>query len=90
MLAANGPPTWPSLPTTGCPTFPPTPVEDVVRLAKIRWRIEHDYRELKTPLGLDHFDGRSWAGRHRHVTLVTATHLFVTLVRIRPEVPARA
>ncbi len=43
-------------------------------LAKIRWRIEHDYRELKHGLGLDHFEGRSWAGWHHHVTLVTAAH----------------
>ena len=35
-----------------------TPIEELVRLAKIRWRIEHDYRELKTGLGLDHFEGR--------------------------------
>jgi hypothetical protein len=37
-----------------------SPVEELVRLAKIRWRIEHDYRELKPGLGLDHFEGRSW------------------------------
>ncbi|MFC3986851.1 IS701 family transposase, partial [Streptosporangium jomthongense] len=48
-----------------------TPPADLVTLAKIRWRIEHDYRELKTGLGLDHFEGRSWNGWHRHVTLVT-------------------
>lgn len=40
----------------------------LVRLGKIRWRIEPDYRELKTGLGLDHFEGRSWIGWHRHVT----------------------
>jgi len=40
---------------------------ELVRLAKIRWRIEHDYRELKT--GLDHFEGPSFIGWHRHVTL---------------------
>jgi SRSO17 transposase len=38
----------------------------LVCLGKIRWRIEHDYRELKTGLGLDHFEGRSWIGWHRH------------------------
>jgi SRSO17 transposase len=47
---------------------------DLIRYGKIRWRIEHDYRELKTGLGLDHFEGRSWIGWHRHVTLVTAAH----------------
>ncbi|NXY94164.1 hypothetical protein HYE82_07150 [Streptomyces sp. BR123] len=33
-------------------------------------------RKPKTVLGLDHFEGRSFAGRHRHVTLLTAAHLF--------------
>ncbi|MFJ2856187.1 transposase [Streptomyces sp. NPDC093249] len=42
------------------------PARDLVRLAKARWRIEHDYRELKTALGLDHFEGRSFADWHRH------------------------
>jgi SRSO17 transposase len=37
-------------------------LRDLVRLAKIRWRIEHDYRELKTGLGLTHFEGRSFTG----------------------------
>ncbi|MDG4866297.1 transposase, partial [Streptomyces sp. T-3] len=35
-----------------------TPIEHLVRHAKARWRIEHDYRELKHGLGLDHFEGR--------------------------------
>lgn len=42
-----------------------TPIADLVRLAKVRWRIEHDYRELKHGLGLDHFEGRSWPGPRR-------------------------
>ncbi|MFI2740111.1 hypothetical protein [Streptomyces sp. NPDC018711] len=42
---------------------PDTPVEDVVRWARMRWRIEHDYRELKHGLVLDHFEGRTWRGR---------------------------
>lgn len=48
-----------------------TPIEQLVRLGKIRWRIEHDYRELKHGLGLDHFEGRHWLGWHHHTTLVT-------------------
>jgi SRSO17 transposase len=59
-----------------------TPLADLVRLGKIRWRIEHDYRELKTGLGLDHYEGRSWRGWNRHVTLVTAAHLFLTTLRL--------
>ena len=61
---------------------------ELVRLAKIRWRIEHDYRELKTALGLDHFEGRTFAGWHRHVTLVTAAQLFVTQLRTSPKAAA--
>jgi SRSO17 transposase len=59
-----------------------TPLQDLIRLGKIRWRIEHDYRELKTGLGLDHYEGRTWAGWNRHVTLVTAAHLFLTTLRL--------
>jgi hypothetical protein len=42
-----------------------TPLRELVRIAKIRWRIEHDYRELKDGLGLDHFEGRTYLGWHR-------------------------
>jgi SRSO17 transposase len=59
-----------------------TPITQLVRLAKMRWRIEHDYRELKTGLGLDHFEGRSWIGWHRHVTLTAAAQLFLTQLRL--------
>ncbi|MCX4645360.1 MULTISPECIES: IS701 family transposase [unclassified Streptomyces] len=62
-----------------------TPLAELVRLAKIRWRIEHDYRELKHGLGLDHFEGRSWMGWHHHVTLVTAAHAFLTEQRLAPK-----
>ncbi|HEY5230338.1 MAG TPA: IS701 family transposase, partial [Galbitalea sp.] len=59
-----------------------TPIAELVRLGKIRWRIEHDYRELKHGLGLDHFEGRTFHGWHHHTTLVTAAHLFITLQRL--------
>jgi SRSO17 transposase len=65
-----------------------TDLAELVRLAKIRWRIEHDYRELKTALGLDHFEGRTFAGWHRHVTLVTAAQLFLTMLRTSPKAAA--
>ena len=55
-----------------------TPIAELVRLAKIRWRAGHDYRELKTGLGLDHFEGRSYAGWHRHVTLAVLAQAFCT------------
>jgi SRSO17 transposase len=65
-----------------------TPIEELVRLAKIRWRIEHDYRELKHGLGLDHFEGRSYAGWHRHVTLAVLAQAFCTMIRTDPKAPA--
>jgi SRSO17 transposase len=65
-----------------------TPVAELVRLAKIRWRIQHDYRELKHGLGLDHFEGRSWNGRYHHATLVTAPHAFLTEQRLSPKADA--
>jgi SRSO17 transposase len=67
---------------------PDTPITELVRLAKIRWRVEHDYRELKTGLGLDHFEGRSWTGWHRHVTLAALAQAFCTLLRSDPKAPA--
>ncbi|MFG2732588.1 IS701 family transposase [Streptomyces canus] len=67
-----------------------TAIADLVRLAKVRWRIEHDYRELKHGLGLHHFEGRSWPGWHHHVTLVTAAHAFLTEQRLAPKVPGPA
>jgi SRSO17 transposase len=67
-----------------------TPLPELVRLAKIRWRIEHDYRELKDGLGLDHFEGRSYTGWHRHVTLTALAQAFCTLLRNDPKAPAPA
>jgi len=67
-----------------------TPLVELVRLAKLRWRIEHDYRELKDGLGLDHFEGRSFGGWHHHMTLVSVAHAFVTLQRLDPKPAAPA
>ena len=67
-----------------------TPLKTLVRLAKIRWRVEHDYRELKTGLGIDHFEGRSFTGWHRHVTLAVLAQAFCTLLRLDPKADAPA
>jgi len=55
----------------------------LVRLAKGRWRIEQDYRELKDELGLDHFEGRSWPGWHHHVTLASMAYAFLVFETLR-------
>jgi SRSO17 transposase len=51
--------------------------EHLVDLAKLRWRIERDYQELKQELGLGHFEGRSWRGFHHHATLCIAAYGFL-------------
>ena len=55
----------------------------LVRVAKGRWRIEQDYRELKDELGLDHFEGRSWPGWHHHVTLASMAYAFLVFETLR-------
>jgi SRSO17 transposase len=68
-----------------------TPLVELVRLARSRWRVEQDYRELKGALGLDHFEGRGWPGWHHHVTLVSVAHGLLTLERLRsPNLVASA
>jgi len=62
----------------------------LARLARLRWKIELDYRQLKGELGLDHYEGRSWIGWHHHTALVTAVHGFLTLERMRPNHPRPA
>ncbi|KDA40422.1 hypothetical protein BMG523Draft_04779 [Frankia sp. BMG5.23] len=52
--------------------------------------MEHDYRELKDGLGLDHFEGRTFTGWHRHVTLVSVAQALCTQLRRDPKVPAPA
>jgi SRSO17 transposase len=56
---------------------------DLVDLAKLRWRIERDYEELKQELGLGHFEGRGWRGFHHHATLCIAAYGFLIAERAR-------
>ena len=53
----------------------------LVAIAKLRWRIERDYEELKQELGLGHFEGRNWRGFHHHATLSIAAYGFLVLQR---------
>jgi SRSO17 transposase len=57
----------------------------LVDMAKLRWRIERDYQELKSELGLAHFEGRGWRGFHHHATLCIAAYGF--LIRERAAIP---
>jgi len=63
-------------------------LDDLVRLVKIRWRIERDYQELKDELGLDHYEGRGWEGFHHHAVLCIAAYAFLAAERARLSPPA--
>src|SRR5215211_7255773 len=67
-----------------------TQPERLARLARMRWKMELDYKQLKGELGLDHYEGRSWLGWHHHTALVTAAHGFLTLERLNPFHPRPA
>jgi len=56
-------------------------LEELVAIAKLRWRIERDYQELKQEIGLGHFEGRGWRGFHHHATLCIAAYGFLVAER---------
>jgi SRSO17 transposase len=56
-------------------------VRKLVATAKLRWRIERDYEELKQELGLGHFEGRNWRGFHHHASLCIAAYGFLVVER---------
>jgi SRSO17 transposase len=64
----------------------------LVDLAKLRWRIERDYQELKQEIGLGHFEGRRWRGFHHHATLCIAAYGFLVAQRatLPPSAPPSA
>jgi len=66
---------------------PDTPLKALVRLARSRWAIEVQYRDLKTELGLDHFEGRSYLGWNHHAVLAAMTFNFLQLERRRRRTP---
>jgi SRSO17 transposase len=55
----------------------------LVRLAHHRWAIEQQYLELKDEIGLDHFEGRSFPGWHRHVLLTALAYTWLQHERRR-------
>ena len=67
-----------SLPTT-------TSLRALVRAAHQRWAIEQQYQELKTELGFDHFEGRSYPGWQHHVVVTAVAYAFLQKERMRPR-----
>jgi hypothetical protein len=64
----------------------------LVDVAKLRWRIERDYQELKQELGLGDYEGRGWRGFHHHATLCIAAYGFLIAERgaLPPSGPTSA
>lgn len=62
---------------------PDATLTDLVRLARVRWRIERDHQECKELLGFDHYEGRTWPGLHHHLALVLLSHQILALERLR-------
>jgi len=61
---------------------------ELVDIAKMRWRIERDYQDLKQEIGLGHYEGRGWRGFHHHATLCIAAYGF--LISERETIPPSA
>jgi SRSO17 transposase len=62
-------------------------LDEFVRLAKIRWRVERDFQELKDQIGLDHYEGRGWRGFHHHGVLSIAAYAYLAAERARLSPP---
>jgi len=58
-----------------------------VRKAKLRWRIERDYQDLKQEVGFGHYEGRGWRGFHHHTTPCIAAYAFLMAERARLSPP---
>jgi len=60
-------------------------LKQLVRLAHHRWAIEQHYQDLKTELGLDHFEGRSYPGWQHHMVISAVAYAFIQRERMRPR-----
>ena len=60
-----------------------TGLRRLVELAHQRWAIEQQYQELKSELGLDHFEGRTYPGWQHHVVLTAVAHAYIQRERMR-------
>jgi len=83
---------WPSGDEEPCKYILSTLPEDVsinelVRVAYQRWRIERDYQDLKQDFGIGHYEGRGWRGFHHHAALSIAAYGFLMAERLIADKP---
>src|SRR4051812_42787672 len=57
-------------------------LEELAALIKARWACEQAHQQLKEELGLDHFEGRSWTGLHRHALMAMLAFCFLQHLRL--------
>ena len=61
-----------------------TPLKQLAGAIKARWVCEQAHQQLKEELGLDHFEGRSWTGLHRHALMTMIAYAFLQSRRLKP------
>lgn len=60
-----------------------TPIKKLAAAIKARWLCEQAHQQLKEELGLDHFEGRSWKGLHRHALMTMIAYAFLQSRRLK-------
>lgn len=60
-----------------------TPIKQLAGAIKARWVCEQAHQQLKEELGLDHFEGRSWQGLHRHCLMCMIALAFLQSQRLQ-------
>src|SRR5215218_542087 len=56
-------------------------LDELAKVAGMRWRVEIGFEEAKGEVGLSHYEVRSWRGWYRHVTLALFAHAFLAAIR---------
>jgi SRSO17 transposase len=64
-----------------CWGFDDAPLNELARVAHLRWTIEQYHKEAKQLLGMDRFEGRTWRGWHRHMAIVLLAYAFLATLR---------
>jgi SRSO17 transposase len=60
-----------------------TDLRTLAATIKARWICEQAHQQLKEELGLDHFEGRSWQGLHRHALMTMIAYAFLQYRRLK-------